>query len=481
MLKKLTFLFVCSISVLSACAEQEPALELFLNSDITRNSNITLLVKNITTDKVIASYRPNVVVPPASTMKLLTTATALELYGGNYRFETYLESDGELKDGELKGNLYIRGTGDPTLGSQKVGNQMFLYKWAQQMVRLGIKKISGSVVADMSFFDGEATNPGWIWEDIGNYYAPGIFSIAYMDNTMNIQLRSAQIGSVAEVVKTIPDIPEVSFENHIRCTEIQYDGAYVHGMPYNNTRYLVGSVPSNRGIFGVKGDIPNPGLLLARHFTQALRQAGIEVTGDAGFIAEPQVNANGQTVERDVLYTHLSEPLREIVKETNMNSNNLYAEQLFRFLGSRQNTPATINNSVQVIQHFWKQRKVDISTCIIQDGCGLSPIDGMSAEIYVRLLTYMLRSANAEDFIASLPVAGESGTLTGFCLKTPLQHNLKAKSGTTSKVKSYAGYINAQNGDTWAFAIIINNPNGKVKQAQAEIQRFLNRLYKENL
>ena len=178
MLKKLTYIFVCSISVLSACAEQEPALELFLNSDITRNSNITLLVKNITTDKVIASYRPNVVVPPASTMKLLTTATALELYGGNYRFETYLESDGELKDGELKGNLYVRGTGDPTLGSQKVGNQMFLYKWAQQMVRLGIKKISGSVVADMSFFDGEATNPGWIWEDIGNYYAiQGVVSI----------------------------------------------------------------------------------------------------------------------------------------------------------------------------------------------------------------------------------------------------------------------------------------------------------------
>ena len=180
MYKKSLILYVCL--VMSGCllADNEKTVDAFLGSEIARGSNITLLVKNLNTGEVLASYRPEVVVPPASTMKLLTTATALEILGGNYRFETYLETDGIVADGVLKGNLYVRGTGDPTLGSQKVGNKMFLYKWAQQMVRLGIKKIEGKVIADMSFFDGEATNPGWIWEDIGNYYAPGIFSIAYM-------------------------------------------------------------------------------------------------------------------------------------------------------------------------------------------------------------------------------------------------------------------------------------------------------------
>ena len=468
------FLYVC-VGVYA-----QSALEKMLSSDVCRSANVSVLVKNLRTGETYATYRSDNVLPPASTMKLLTTATALEMLGADFRFETTIETDGKLSaDGTLEGNLYLRGTGDPTLGSQKVGNQMFLCKWAQQMALLGLRRVKGAVVADMSFFDGDATNPGWLWEDIGNYYAPGIFSLAYMDNTMNVQLRSAARGTVAEVVKTIPEVPEVTFENHILCTSIQYDGAYVHGMPYNNVRYLTGSVPSDRGIFGVKGDLPNPGLLLARHFTARLREAGITVDREAEYITVPQTDANGNSVERDVLYTHLSEPLSEIVAETNINSNNLYAEQVFRYLGSRIATPTTIRNSQDIVSAFWRNRKIDMSACTVQDGCGLSPVDAMSASVFVALLTYMYKSASAEAFKASLPVAGESGTLRGFGVGTALEHRLRAKSGTTSKIKSYAGYIDTADGETLVFAVIVHNPKGKVKNAQAQIQRFLTQLVDE--
>ena len=119
---------------------------------------------------MIADFRSEHVIPPASTQKILTSATALCLLGSDFRFSTFLETDGTIEDGTLKGNLYIRGTGDPTLGSQKVGDQMFLYKWVQALRKKGIRRIEGSVISDASFFDGDAVNPQWIWEDIGNYY-----------------------------------------------------------------------------------------------------------------------------------------------------------------------------------------------------------------------------------------------------------------------------------------------------------------------
>lgn len=482
MIKKLTILvFSLAVACATGLQAKEPsALEQLISHELTQNANISLIVKNLNTGKVISAYHEKNVLPPASTMKLISTATALEALGSDFRFETYLETDGEIRNGILYGNLYIRGTGDPTLGSQKVGNPMFLYKWVQAIKKAGIQEIRGSIIGDNSFFDATATNPAWLWEDIGNYYAPGIFALSYLDNTMGVQLKSAEVGSVAEIVKTIPEVPGIKFENHIRCTKIQYDGAYVHGMPYHNFRSLVGSVPSNRGIFGVKSDIPNPALLLAQHFTNCLKEQGVNVTKEAGYQVEPKVDENGIRIERKVIYTHRSEPLSEIVKETNENSNNMYAEMIFRHLGSRVSTPATIDNSIDFEKRFWANRKISFDGCWIYDGCGLAPQDAISTELFLKLIEYMNGSQNREVFKASLPISGETGTLKNFCVKTPLQGKVQAKSGTLSRVKSYAGYINISEDETWGFAIIVNNANCKVRVAQTLIERFLVALYEEN-
>lgn len=481
MRKKLSIFIILATIVCNCMRANEPsALEQLINHDLTKNASISLIVKNMKTGEVISSYHEKNVLPPASTMKLISTATALEALGSDFRFETYLETDGEIRNGILYGNLFIRGTGDPTLGSQKVGNTMFLYKWVQALRKAGIQEIRGSIIGDNSFFDATATNPAWLWEDIGNYYAPGIFALSYLDNTMNIQLRSAEVGSVAEIIKTLPEVPGISFDNHIRCTKIQYDGAYVHGMPYHNFRSLVGSVPSNRGVFGVKSDIPNPALLLAQHLTNCLKEQGINVTKEAGFQVEPQVDADGVRIERKVIYTHRSEPLSEIVKETNENSNNMYAEMIFRYLGSKVSTPATIDNSIDFVKRFWANRKIKFDGCWIYDGCGLAPQDAVSADAFLQLIEYMNGSKNRDAFFASLPVSGETGTLKGFCVKTPLQGKVHAKSGTLSRVKSYAGYIDINENESWAFAIIVNNANCKVRTAQTLIERFLVGLYEEH-
>lgn len=433
----------------------------------TQNASISALVVNAATGEVVDEYHPDLVLAPASCTKLLTTSTALELLGANFCFSTYLETADSIRGGRLQGDLFIRGTGDPTLGSKEVGDRAFMTKWVAALRRQGITSISGNIVADLSFMDDEATNPNWQWEDIGNYYAPGISAIAYLDNTMVISLRSGAVGHGAQVVNTNPKYPELTFQNAIKAAPISYDDAYVHGVPFSNVRYLRGRVPANRKAFGLKGDIPNPGLLLASHLREALIQAGIQVDGEATYTFD---EANGK---RRVLYQHRSEPLSEIVKETNIESNNLYAEQLFRHLGSIATTPATIKASIGVERNCWTNRSVDLRTAIINDGCGLSPNNAISARHFVNLLTYMRSSKAREAFYQSLPVSGESGTLKVLLADTPLKGRVHAKSGTIAHVRSYAGYIEMPDGQTYTFAVIVNNASCKARVTRQMIEKYL--------
>ena len=435
---------------------------------------MSVYVQNMQTGEVIDSYRADHVVPPASVMKLLTTGAALEILGPGYRFPTVLEYTGAIENGVLHGNLYIHGSCDPSLGWK--GRTGFLAPWLKAVQKAGITSIDGAVIADMTMLDGEAQNPNWLCEDAGNYSAPGNFALNYYGNTMNIVLQSGEPGTIAKVVKTEPYVEDVYFINRIRCDKITYDGAFVSGLPYSRERYLTGAVPSNLGTFGVKGDLPNPGLLLARHFTNKLREAGITVKRDANYIAD----YNPLVPPRTELYIHYSEPLSEIIKETNVNSNNLYAEALFRYLGTRYTLPGTIHNSQDLLRDFWRRRGVSVQNAIIKDGCGLAPQDAVSAKAFVQLLSVMARSTNKEAWINSLPVSGQSGTLKSLCPKTELEGRIHAKSGTIAGTKNFAGYIDMPNGETWVFAILINSAPGKAKNVQHVIQQYLLDVYKEH-
>ena len=430
---------------------------------------MSVLVQNLSTGEVIDEYRADKVVPPASVMKLLTTGAALEILGPGYRFPTILEHTGTIEKGVLQGDLYIRGTCDPSLGFK--GNTAFLDKWVKAIKAAGIQRIDGAVVADMTMLDGEAQNPSWLCEDAGNYYAPGIFALNYYGNTMNIVLKSGEPGSMATVVKTEPVVEDVYFINHVRCDKISYDGAFVSGLPYSRERYLTGAVPSNVGTFGVRGDLPNPGLLLVQHLSQRLEDHGITITAEPTYISE----ADGK--HRTLLYTWQSPPLSEIIMETNIHSNNMYAESLFRTFGSRYSLPCTIHNSADFEKDYWLRRGVNTRSTRIVDGCGLAPQDAISAETLVQLLTYMYRSSNSDAFYASLPVSGQTGTLRSLLPGTPLDGKVHAKSGTIAATKNFAGYIELPDGRTWVFAVMVSFGNGKSKQIQKVIGDYLLDLY----
>lgn len=451
-------------------------LSVLTTHPITRDANVGVLICDYQTGDTIDAYRENCVIPPASTMKILTTATAIDMWGHDYRIQTPVTYTGYISDGVLYGDLYIEGRGDPTFGSRYVGSRAFLFKWARQLREAGIRRITGHVIGDASYFDADALNPAWLWEDAGNYYAPGIFALSYLDNTMNIVLRSGSVGSIAEVLNTTPNVPEVEFENHIRCTPTYGDGAFVHGVPYSNRRYLTGSVPSNRQTFGVMGDLPNPPLTLARELTKVLRASGIAVGGEASYISEAPIGG----AMRSVLFVNESEDLARIIEHTNHKSDNLYAEMLFRTLGTRYGTPCTIHNASDFVREYWRNRGVSLRTARVLDGCGLAPQDAMSPTQFVQILRYMYGSHERDAWVESLPCSGESGTLQSFLAGTALHGCVCAKSGTIGGTKNYAGYIFLPDGRVWVFAVMVNSANAKPRQIQHVIEQYLLDVYKAN-
>jgi len=442
-------------------------LDSFLNNNILKNANVSLCVKDIKKNEIVYQHNATNSITPASIMKLVTTATAIELLGANFSFKTNLEIDGKItEDSVLNGNLFIRGGGDPTLGSEFVGDPFFFKKWVAEIKKVGINKINGKIIADATLYDDEGVNPKWTQEDMGNYYAAGAYGIAFKDNMYRLVFRSGNVGTIPDILRTIPYIPELTFDNKVHSANIDYDGAFINGAPKSNSRTVFGRIPANTDSFNVKGDIPNPVLLLAHALNDSLVKAGVQISQSP---SDKLLNS----APRKLIYTHLSPPLSQIIKVANVKSNNHYTEQVFRYLALTKDQIASSATAAEVVRTFWKSKGLDVDQLFMCDGSGLSPVDAVSSQFFVDILTYMkTKSANSDAFFSSLPIAGVSGTVSSLLKNTPLQGKVHVKSGTISRVKCYAGYI-ALEDKNYAFAMMVNNANGKTKEVVKKMEEFL--------
>jgi len=463
-MKQTKLLILATLCSLIAAAQ--PAVDNFRKNALLQRATVSLLVKNITTGKTIADYNSHHSVVPASTLKIVSTASALELLGSDFRFKTTLETDGQLlKNGTLNGNLYINGGGDPTLGSDKLGDKNFLQKWVEAVKNAGIKKINGKIIASESCLERQVINPRWTWEDMGNYYAPGIHSISYLDNTYKVIFNSGRIGTTPEILRTEPEIPSLKIDNQLKSSATKSDNCYFYGAPYSLNRSLMGEIPANRSEFTSKGDMPHPALILLNDFDKALNAAGVETTS----AIEQQFAASNSTV----IYAHYSPVLPEIISEVNFQSNNHYAEYVFKQISRAATIAGSSEGSANKINDYWAQKGLSTKELFQYDGSGLSPVNAISANFFVELLEYMhKKSVNSKVFYASLPISGQTGTLKNFLSNTPLAGKVHAKSGTILRVKSYTGYIETSKG-ILAFAVIVNNANGASKEVTAKIENFL--------
>ena len=469
---------------LLAGAQTPAPVKWLLQAPYMRGASFSLVVKDVQEGRTVYSYDTDRLQSPASVLKTVATATALEILGEDYRYPTTLEYDGILENGTLEGNLYIKGSGDPSLGSSHFapGQNKFLSTWIAALQKAGIKHITGSVISDESIFDTEGVSIKWLREDMGNYYAPGSYGISIFDNMYKLSLQTGAAGTRPVLKGTEPDIPFIRFKNYLKAAPVSSDSAYIIGAPLDDVRYLYGVLPANREAYVLKGDIPDPALYLARYLTDQLQQKGIRVDGSPSCYRIEVEENRWKKGERKEIVTTYSPTLREIASICNHVSHNLYADALVKTVGlqykpRRNEMISSFGRGVQVVKEYWEKKGLDVFPLRMNDGSGLAPADKVSAGFMGELLVYMAtESAVSDAFIASLPQAGIEGSVRNFLKGSKLQGKAHLKSGGITGVRSYAGYI-TKDGRTYAVAVFSNNSSCPMSRMTRALEKLLLQLF----
>jgi len=470
---KMLALLLLLVHPLGAEAQQN-ALNALLSDSSMVASSVSLSIIDTSTGDKLFEYEPVKSLAPASVLKLFTTAAALELLGRDYTFTTSLGYTGKLdkKTGTLYGDLIIKGGGDPALGSEYFSGHYgdFLSEWLSRISQTGIKRIEGKIITDDSRYDYHPVPPKWLWEDLGNYYGAGVYGLSVFDNTFRISFRTGNEGSVPSVTGFYPGICRYELLN-LLISSGTTDKGYIFSAPYTETGWMAGSVPANRNEFILRGSVGDPPLLAARLLDMMLDSSGTEVTGaPTTFRLE---KAAVKDYEMTLIAQTESPPLEKIVNVINHESVNLYAEHLLKELAKHTGKTGTTAAGLEVLMNFLKATGINTSGLFAEDGSGLSPLNAITSRSMAELLVHMRkRPDNSDSFYNSLPLAG-TGTLKSSFNSPAISGRIRAKSGSMTRVRSYAGYITAQSGKEFAFCILVGNFSGSSRPIVAGIEKIV--------
>lgn len=470
-LKILILLITVSLSGLLAQTKQD-AIKVFATNSGLKHAAIGFSVKDFRGNKVVA-HNGDKSMTPASTLKIVTTATALELLESDFRFETKLYKEGNI--------LTVLGSGDPTLGTRHFDNiqDAFLEQWADKIVTVfGNQTIDEIRIVD-DLFGYEGVSSRWIRQDMGNYYAAGAYGISVFDNAYELFFNTVNKNAAPRIVKTQPVMKNLAFTNTLTLNTTGRDNGYIMGEPFSNHRLLAGNIPAGKTSFSIKGDIPDPGMYLGEQLKEVLQKRNMKVgkvttmrnTYEQFRFSTPRLRNWGTE-----FYVHRSFPLRDIVQNINFRSNNHFTEHLIRLIGRIEKPDiysSALDKGVEKIEKFWKDKGLNIDALFMYDGCGLAPSNAISADLLCDILIYMqTKSKNSDVFLKSLPQAGKEGTVRSLLKGTSLVGKVYAKSGSIVNVRCYAGYY--INGDKkYAYSLMVNNHDMTSFELQKAIEKLL--------
>ncbi len=447
------------------------ALNHLLKKPDYESAVVGIHITDLKTGDIIYDLNGDKLLIPASTLKLITSAAALEILGKDYRFKTQVAYSGKIKDETLDGDLVIVGGGDPTLGSEYFEAYEFyphfLDVWAEKIKEAGIHQVNGNLILDASIYDSERIPDTWIWEDIGNYYGAGANAFTVYDNLFRINFSSPKnAGELTRIISLYPEIEGLEVVNEVKSSDIYKDLAYVFGSPLDKMRVIRGTIPKNRNSFTVKAAIPKPEELLANDLLLHLAQKGIFISGKILFEKTDSKKIN-------TVYIQESPALSEIIKVLNYESVNLFAEHLLKQISAEKTGLGNREKSIEIIRDFWKSKGLNTDKLVMEDGSGLSHFNAVTPEFFTEILKYMFNSEqNSATFINSLPGAGE-GTLVSFNQSKFPANNIKAKSGSMTRIRCFSGYLKTNSGREFCFSIMFNQFFGSQSKIGGEIENLL--------
>lgn len=456
-------------------ASLQKAIDTLDADTVLRHGEWGLYVMDADSGTVIAEKNAQKFFTPASTLKLLTTGAALGLLGPDFRYETKVEYDGKMdRDNHvITGNVFIKGCGDPTLYSKYFIDKDSV-KPFEVIARLlsvkGYKEIDGDLVADASCFTDNAAPDDWTWSDMGEYYGAGTSGLDYHDNMVRLLFNSMQDSCTIDSI--YPKPKDVQYHSFVTADGVK-DEAFVYGAPFGNLYYIYGNIPREKKNYKVDAADPDPAFECVNALADELKKAGITVKGKITTTRREQLNGKNYTAARTYLLSIHSHPMNEIVEATNINSDNVYAEQLLKTLGYLKGKGGTEEAGMDVIKNYWKSLGVDMDGLYMTDGCGLSRSNTITPFVQANILYAAKKQTWFNAFYKSLPVAGESGSMTNLCKGTSAEHNMHAKTGYINKARAYAGYVKTKGGKTVCFSLIANNYSCNAVEMKKRLEKIL--------
>jgi D-alanyl-D-alanine carboxypeptidase/D-alanyl-D-alanine-endopeptidase (penicillin-binding protein 4) len=422
---------------------------------------VSLYVVN-KTGQIIFGRNAEVGVAPASCQKVITASTAFELLGKDYSYKTKLAYDGKLSNGILNGNIFLIGSGDPTLGSWRYSStkeNIVFAEFKNAIREKNIQQVNGLVLGDDRSWGTQRVPDGWIWQDIGNYYGAGASALNWRENQYDLVLRSGRrVGDSVRIAATLPKyLPFIHLINELTSAERGTgDNTYIYLAPDAETGFVRGTIPVAEDSFVVSGSMPDGARVLAATIFQGIAPGKIYPDNLVNYL-----KAKSKWSKPDsIFYTHTSPPLDSIMYWFLKRSINLYGEALVKTIGYERSKAGSTDAGIKVVRNFWSERGIEKSSLKIIDGSGLSPANRVTTKALVTVMQY----------------AKDKNWFSSFYYDLPEANGIKMKDGYINGVRSYTGYVKSKSGEEYTFSFIVNNFDGNAGTVREKMWKVLDLL-----
>lgn len=424
------------------------AFDAFQNDSQLRSAIASLYVVDGSNGQVVFDKNSRIGLAPASTQKVITAATAYELLGRDFRYQTTFGYFGTLQHSQLSGGLYVKASGDPTLGSWRwpgTAENAVMQRVASALEKNGIRSFP-TVILDNRGWETEAIPGGWIWDDIANYYGAGAGVLNWRENQYDLILQSGKnMGDPVTVVGTKPKLYGVDFLSYVTsAAKGTGDNSYIYFPVAGQPAVVRGTIPVAEDRFTIAGAMPSPHLQFFSTLHDLLSKKGPPMEWRSVVADKFSKQVIPSTI--NFFHTEVSPPLDSISYWFLKKSINLYGEALAKTMAFQKGKTASSAEGASLIRNYWKEKNIgiDASEINMQDGSGLSPQNRVTTHAQVAVLQY----AKKQPWFA--------GYFAGF----PEYNGMKLKSGTIGGAKGFAGYHTSKEGNQYIVSFIVNNYNG---------------------
>lgn len=454
-------LFLFSNSLFSQELSQK--IDSILEDSLFTVSQISIDVYDLTDGKYLYRKNPDLLLRPASNMKLLTTSAALLYLGPEEKFTTNFLYSGEIEDSVLNGNVYLVGGFDPMFTVNDFDSVITEFKSA------GINRINGNIYANVFNTDSLYFGKGWMWDDNPGSYMPYLSSLNINKNSVKIYYTPGQVGENVSL-KFDPVSDYYTFENNLITTnedtsDIEITRDWLLG---TNHITIDGDISYRKQLDSTSVNITSPPSFFLKLFSEKLKENEITLDGVTSF-GKCKIDCDTITqVNRDII---------EVINETNKESDNLNAEMLLRKLSEKYfNGSVSAEKGLRLIDSLIIKLGYKPKTFVFADGSGLSHYNLISTSLINDLLKYLYEKEPSlySDLYSSLPIAGIDGTLEKRMRFGNTYNNVHAKTGTISGVSALSGYLKNSKSHMISFSILIQNYSGSAKLARSIQDKICN-------